>query len=72
MIFQHVNEVTSHKHLGIYVSGDCTCHNHIEHIKAEVGQRKHFMCRLKSFMTENHYELFYFAFIRPLLEKGHS
>ena len=31
--YQQVNEVTSHKHLGIYLSRDWTRHGHIEHIK---------------------------------------
>ena len=28
-----INEVNSHKHIGIYLSNDCTWHNHIEYIK---------------------------------------
>ena len=27
-----INEVTSHKHLGVIFSNDCSWHNHIEHI----------------------------------------
>ena len=31
--YLQVNEVTSHKHLSIYLSRDCTWNEHIEHIK---------------------------------------
>ena len=37
--YQLVNEVTSH--LGIYLSRDCTWHNHIEHIEVKAWQRIH-------------------------------
>ena len=30
-----INEVTSHKHLGVFFSNDCNWHNHIEHIKTK-------------------------------------
>ena len=35
MNYQQVNDVSSHKHLGIYLSRDCTWHEHIKHIKAK-------------------------------------
>ena len=47
MNYQQVNEVNSHKRLGIYLSRDCTRHEYIEHIKAKAWQRIHVMRRLK-------------------------
>ena len=41
MNYQQVKEVNSHKHLGIYLSRDCTWHEHIEHIKAKAWKRIH-------------------------------
>ena len=68
MNYQQVNEVNSHKHLGIYLSRDCTWHEHIEYIKAKAWQRIHVMRRLKFILDRKSLQTIYFAFIRPLLE----
>ena len=39
-----INEVTSHKHLGVIVSNDCSWHNHIEHIKTKAWNRINVKC----------------------------
>ena len=59
MNYQQVNAVNSHQHLGIiYLSRDCTWHEHIEHIKAKAWQRIHVMRRMKFILDKNHYILF--------------
>ena len=68
MNYQQNNEVNSHKHLRLYLSRDCTWHEHIEHIKAKAWQRIHVMCRLKFILDRKSLQTIYFAFIRPLLE----
>ena len=68
MNYQQVNEVNSHKHLGIYLSRDCTWHEQIKHIKAKAWQRIHVMRRLKFILDRKSLQTIYFAFIRPLLE----
>ena len=37
MDYIQIKEVTSHKHLGLIFSNDCTWHNHLEHIKTRHG-----------------------------------
>ena len=42
-----INEVKSHKHLGIILTNDCNWHEHIEHIKAKAWNRINVMRKLK-------------------------
>ena len=44
---EQIQEVNSHKHLGLYFSNDCSWHEHIEHIKTKAWQRINVMRRLK-------------------------
>ena len=63
-----INEVTSHKHLGVIFSNDCSWHNHIEHIKTKAGNRINVMRKLKFKLDRRSLQTIYFSFIRPLLE----
>ena len=65
-----INEVNSHKHLGIYLSNDCTWHNHIEYIKEKAWKRFNTMRRLKLVLDRKSLEIVYISFIRPILEYG--
>ena len=65
MNYQQVNEVNSHKHLGIYLPRDYTWQEHIEYIKAKAWPVMH--C-LKFILDRKSLQTIYFAFIRPLLE----
>ena len=65
---QAINEVTSHKHLGLVFSNDCTWHDHIEHIKTKAWFRINIMRRLKFQLDRKSIETIYMSFIRPLLE----
>ena len=63
-------EVDSHKHLGIYLSNDCTWHQHINYIKEKAWFRVNVMRKLKFKLDRKSLEIIYTAFIRPLLEYG--
>ena len=63
-----INEVTSHKHLGVIFSNDCSWHNHIEHIKTKAWNRINVMRKLKFKLDRRSLQTIYFSFIRPLLE----
>ena len=63
-------EVTSHKHLGIHLSGDCMWHTHIGYIKEKAWQRLNVIRRLKFIFDRRSLKIVYTSFIRPLLEYG--
>ena len=65
-----MTEVTSHKHLGIYFSNQCTWHEHIEYVKKKkkAWQLIYIMRRCKFQLDRKSVETIYFSFIRPLLE----
>ena len=42
-----INEVEAHKHLRLFLSNDCTWHQHINYIKETVWARIYIMRRLK-------------------------
>ena len=67
---QPISEVTSHKHLGIILSNDCTWHAHFELIKAKAWSRINVMPKLKFHLDRKSLQIFYFSFIRPRLEYG--
>ena len=61
-------EVDHHKHLGVYLSNDCTRHHHINYIKEKTWFRVNIMRRLKFVLDRKSLEVIYTAFIRPCLE----
>ena len=65
-----ISEVEFHKHLGIYLSNDCTWHHHIKYISEKAWCRINVMRKLKSKLDRKSLETIYTAFIRPLLEYG--
>jgi len=60
--------VDVHKHLGVFMSNDCTWHAHISFIKEKAWTRVNIMRRLKLILDRNTLEKIYFSFIRPLIE----
>ena len=64
----NINEVTSHKHLGLIFSDDGSWHEHIDHIKAKSWFRLNIMRKLKFQLDRKLLEIMYTSFIRPLLE----
>ena len=65
-----ITEVDSHKHLGLYLSNDCTWHKHINYITEKAWTRINIMRRLKFKLDSKSLEQIYLVFIRPLLEYG--
>ena len=53
----NINEVTSHKHLGLIFSDDGSWHEHKDHVR-----------KLKFQLDRKSLEIIYTSFIRPLLE----
>ena len=68
MAQQVINEVTSHKHLGLVFSNDCNWHEHIDYIKTKAWFRINIMRKLKFLLDRKSLETIYISFIRPLLE----
>ncbi|MCG8047724.1 MAG: reverse transcriptase domain-containing protein [Candidatus Thiodiazotropha endolucinida] len=70
-LFMHdtqIDEVDSHKHLGLFLSQDCTWHQHIDFIKEKAWCRINIMRKLKFKLDRKSLETIYTAFVRPLLE----
>ena len=65
---QPTEEVNSHKHLGIFLSSDCTWHDHLEYIKSKAWTRINVMRKLKFKLDRQSLQIIYFTFIRPILE----
>ena len=65
-----ISEVSTHKHLGLLFSNDCTWHNHINYIQDKAWFRVNIMRKLKFKLDRKSLEIIYTAFIRPLLEYG--
>ena len=64
----HINEFTSHKHLGLIFSDDGSWHEHIDHVKAKSWFRLNIMRKLKLQLDRKSLDIIYTSFIRPLLE----
>ena len=65
---QQINEVQYHKHLGVYLTEDCSWHKHIDCIKEKVWTRINLMRTLKHDLDRKALEAIYISFIRPVLE----
>ena len=63
-----INEVSSHKHLGIFLSNDGTWHEHINYITSKAWIRLNVMRKLKFILDRKSLEIIYTSFIRPILE----
>ena len=65
---EQIQEVNSHKHLGLYFSTDCSWHEHIEQIKTKEWQRINVMRRLKLQLDRKSLQTVYFSFVRSIIE----
>ena len=63
-----IEEVDSHKHLGLHLSQDCTWHKQIDYIKEKAWFRINVIRKLKFKLDRKSLETIYIAFIRPILE----
>ena len=57
---QQITETDSHKHLGIYLSSDCTWHKHIDFVKEKAWKRINIMRKLKFEIDRKSLEIFFF------------
>ena len=65
---QQIQEVEFHKHLGVYLSSDCSWHQHIDYIKQKAWTRLNIMRKLKFDFDRKSLKTIYISFIRPILE----
>ena len=65
-----IPKVESHKHLGLYLSNDCSWHKHIAYITEWAWYRINILRKLKFRWDRKSLETIYITFIRPLLEYG--
>ena len=68
MHIQQLNEFTSHKHLGLHISKNCTWNEQIEYIKEKACFRNNIMLKFKFLLDRKSLETIYISFIRPILE----
>ena len=61
---QQIAETDSHKHLGIYLSNDCTWHKHIDFVKEKAWKRINIMRKLKFEIDRKSLEIIFL----PLLD----
>ena len=65
-----VQQVQTHKHLGITFSNDLRWNAHLNHICSKAYKRINVLRKLKFTLDRNTLETIYTTFIRPLLEYG--
>ena len=65
-----IQEVVSHKHLGVYLSQRCDWQKHIDFIKEKAWSRLNLLRMLKFTINRKSLETIYFAYIRSLLENA--
>ena len=63
-----IEEVTSHKHLGVLYSNDCTWDEHLDYIKSKAWIRVNIMRKLKFKLDRHSLQTICFSFIRPVTE----
>ena len=68
MLNQQIKDVQFHKHLGVYLSTDCSWHKHIDYIKGKAWTRMNVMRKFKYTLDRKSLETIFITFIRPILE----
>ena len=63
-----IEEVNTHKHLGVYLSQRLDWQNHVEYITDKVSTRLNLLRSLKFTLDRNSLQKIYFTFIRTVLE----
>ena len=65
---QYINDVSYHKHLGLFLSSNGSWHEHINYITSKAWQRIYIMRKLKFLLDRDSLNRIYISFIRPVLE----
>ena len=70
LYFNHIpiEEVQTHKHLGVFISDKCDWQAHLEYIQAKAWSRVHLLRSFKFVLEWKSLQTLYFTFIRPILE----
>ena len=70
LYFNHIpiEEVQTHKHLGVYISDKCDWQAHLEYIQSKAWSRVHLLRSLKFVLDRKSLQTMYFTYIRPILE----
>ena len=65
-----LEQVQSHKHLGIVLSADCKWKQHVDHICSKAGKALNALRKLKYILDRRTLEQMYDSYIQPLLDYG--
>ena len=65
-----LDEVSSHKHLGVLITQNLSLNSHIDSIVKQHSKRLDLMGKLKYKIDRKSLETIYFSFIRPCIEYG--
>ena len=65
-----VTEVTSHKHVGLWLDNNLGWYSHINYIEDKANKRMNMLSYFKYKLSRNTLERIYYVFIRPILEYG--
>ena len=65
-----IDEVESHRHLGILLNNKLSWHQHTDNIVTQARKRLDILHRMRYKLDRKALETLYFAFVRPLLEYG--
>ena len=68
MLNQQIKDVQFHKHLGVYLSTDCSWHTPIDYIKGKARTRINVMRKFKYTLDRKSLETIFITFMRPILE----
>ena len=67
-----IPSINVHKHLGLYISNDCTWHMHIDHIRNKAWHSLNNLRSFKYLLDRRSLEIAYISFVRPILEYADS
>ena len=65
-----INEVTKHKHIGLWLENNLSWHEHIHNISTKAEKKLNIIKQMKFKLARKTLEKLYFSFIRPILEYG--
>lgn len=65
-----LNEVSEHKHLGVYITRNLDMSKHLMYLRNSVKKKLDMLRQLKFKLNRRSLEIIYMSFIRPNLEYG--
>ena len=67
-----IKNVSSHKHLGVFISSDLKWNNHIEYLCERASKKLSMLKSLKFSLDRKSLETIYVSFVRPSLEYANT